>query len=127
MKTTKRVGIWMDHSTAHIMEFIAPHGEAQIGNEKVEHLTTVHSFAKGEYHMHTKEQHQQEAFYQKLAERITNYGEVLLFGPSQAKDELANLLSKDHQFRHVSVYIHADKMTEPQQQAYVRQYFLTAL
>jgi stalled ribosome rescue protein Dom34 len=42
--------------------------------------------------MHQKEQHEQSDYYKKIGEAIKNYQEVLLFGPTNAKTELLNLL-----------------------------------
>ena len=128
MNKTKRLGIWMDHSNAHLMEFITSNGKGQIGNETKEHQDKVVSLGRSEYQTHHKEKGHQEAYYQKLGETIKNYDEVLLFGPSDAKEELANRLGQNHIYQHVKITTQqADKMTEPQQQAFVRNFFLHAL
>ncbi len=50
------------------------------------------NFYKGEKLIHKKEQHLQLSFYKKLGEIIKEYHEVVLFGPTDAKNELLNLL-----------------------------------
>jgi len=82
------------------------------------------SLEKGENLMHNKQQHQRSEYYKRLSEVIRNYEEVVLFGPTTAKNELANLLKDDHHFEKVKVVVkHADKMTENQQHAFVRKHF----
>ena len=74
--------------------------------------------------MHTKEQHQQSSYYKKLRDAIKNYQEVVLFGPTDAKNELLNLLKADHLFENIKIEVkHYDKMTENQMHAFVREYF----
>ena len=79
---------------------------------------------KGERHMHNKEQHGQAGYYKQLADVMKNYEEVLLFGPTDAKTELFNFIKTDKAFSTIKIEIkQADKMTENQQHAFVREYF----
>lgn len=56
------------------------------------------------------------------------YEEVLLFGPTEAKNELLNLLQADHHFDKINIEIRqANKMTENQQHAFVKEYFFKHL
>jgi len=49
---------------------------------------------------------------------------VLLFGPTTAKNELANLLKDDHLFEKIKVEVRqADRMTENQEHAFVKDHF----
>jgi hypothetical protein len=55
---------------------------------------------------------------------LKNYDEILLFGPTDAKTELANILSENHYFDKIEINVMpTDKMTENQQHAYVHSYF----
>ena len=52
----------------------------------------------------------------------------MLFGPTNAKTELLNLLKADHHFDKINIETkQADKMTENQQHAFVREYFFKHL
>ena len=74
--------------------------------------------------MHNKEQHQQLEYYKSLAEAIKGYDEVVIFGPTDAKHELYNLLKKDSHFSKMIIEVaDAGKMPDNQQQAFVRDYF----
>jgi hypothetical protein len=49
---------------------------------------------------------------------------VILFGPTDAKIELFNLIKNNRQFEHIKIAtLPADKMTENQQHAFVKDYF----
>ena len=124
MKTENRLGIWMDHSTAHLMEFTIDPIETKTIESTFTHDVKAHSLGKGENLMHNKEQHQQASYYKKLGEVIKNYDEVVLFGPTDAKAELFNILRADHRFANIKMEIHqSDKMTESQQHTFVKEYF----
>ena len=120
----KNLGIWMDHSTAHLMEFTTDPIETTTISSKFTHTEKVETAGKSEHVMHNKEQHEQSAFYKKLGDEIRNYGEVLLFGPTNAKSELLNLLKADHRFEDIKIEVkQTDKLTENQQHAFVKEYF----
>ena len=124
MSSTKKLGIWMDHANAHVMEFTHDPIETKTITSKFTHEVKEHSLSLNENLMHNKEQHQQKDYYKKLGETIRNYGEVVLFGPTDAKVELFNILKKDHLFSNVKIEIkQTDKMTENQQHAFVKDHF----
>jgi hypothetical protein len=125
MTTAKNLGIWMDHSNAHIMALTAGPMETTIIESKFTHGEKQHSLGSSENLMHHKEQHQQSAYYKRLGEIIKNYEEVILFGPTNAKVELFNTLRADRQFANIKIEVRqTDKLTENQQHAFVRDHFL---
>jgi stalled ribosome rescue protein Dom34 len=125
MTTAKKLGIWMDHSSAHLMEFTSDPIKTKIVESKFTHQIKVHSLNKSENLMHNKEQQQQSEYYKELGEFIKNYEAVILFGPTNAKDELYNALKGDLRFEKITIEVQpADKMTENQQHAFVKAYFL---
>lgn len=56
MKTKKKLGIWMDHSSAHLIEFSDSSFEVETIESKFTHQEKEKSLAKGESHLHHKEQ-----------------------------------------------------------------------
>lgn len=127
MKTNKHMGIWMDHSTAHLMDANTSPIVTKTITSGFTHSEKERKLGKSEYSMHKDEQHKQHAYYKTLGEEIKNYNKVILFGPTQAKEELWNMLKDDHAFKQVRIFVkHADKMTENQQHAFVRDYFNNA-
>jgi len=126
MTATKKLGIWMDHSNAHLMEFENAASGSKTIASPFTHEVKQDTLEKGEKAMHHKEQHEQGAYYKQLGEVIKNYEEVLLFGPTDAKTELLNVLKTDHHFDKIKIEVkQADKMSENQQHAFVREYFST--
>lgn len=124
MKTTKSIGIWMDHEIANLMEFTSELVESTVIHSKFTHQVKEDSLKKSEHLMNHKEQQQQEAYYNELAEILKNYNQVLLFGPTDAKIELHNILKSNHHFDKITIEVQSTgKMTENQQHAYVKQYF----
>ncbi|HEV7230437.1 MAG TPA: hypothetical protein VGO45_03850 [Bacteroidia bacterium] len=124
MSKSTSLGIWMDHMNAHLIEWTTPAMETKTISSKFTHEAKEHSPGQSEKLMHNKEQHEQKDFYKHLGEAIKGYDQVLLFGPSDAKSELLNLLKADHQFAKIKFEVKtADKMSDKQQHAFVKEYF----
>ncbi|MEI6410697.1 MAG: hypothetical protein WCR52_15010 [Bacteroidota bacterium] len=124
MTNAKSLGIWMDHANAHLIEFTTDPMETTMIESKFTHQAKEESLSKSESLMHHKEQHQQGAFYKNLGEIIRNYESVILFGPTDAKKELFNLLEADHNFADIKIFVQqADKMTPVEEHNFVRAYF----
>ncbi|MBP6825277.1 MAG: hypothetical protein KA165_01850 [Saprospiraceae bacterium] len=124
MTTAKNLGIWMDHSSARLMELTAGPIETTIIESKFTHRSKEQSISKSESLMHNKERHQQSEYYHELGEAIKNYEEIVLFGPTDAKVELLNYLKADHSFTKIKIRVkQTDKMTENQQHAFIREHF----
>lgn len=121
MKNIRQMGIWMDHSNAVLME---------LTNEIIVTHSVVSEFANTERDqelMHGKllqNKEQRSSFFKKLGDSIRNYQKVVLFGPTDAKNELLNLLKADHLFENIRIETkNADKMTVNQMHAFIREYF----
>jgi hypothetical protein len=126
MTTGKRLGIWMDHSSAHLSEFSNDPIATKIIASNFTHEDKEHSLVKGEGLMHKKEQHRHAAYYKEIGEAIKDYDEVILFGPTDAKVELYNILRSDHLYTKIKIEIkQTDKMTEYQQHEFVKAHFNT--
>ena len=124
MTTSNKLGIWMDHSMAYLTEFTVEPMTTKRFMDKFDHVEKVEAFKKSEILMHHKEQHEQADYYKKLGEIILNYTDVLLIGPTSAKQELWNVLKENHRFDKIKIDVKpADKMTEREQQVFVKNYF----
>lgn len=122
MNTAKNLGIWMDHSTAHLIQLkgIKHHTISSdfTHNQKVEALE------KSESLMHNKRQQMNESFYRAIGSEILKYNHVLLFGPTNAKTELHNYLKKDLHFKNIKIDVEsADNMTDHEQHAFTTKHF----
>ncbi len=127
MKKTRLLGIWMDHSNAHAMTYANDTIITETISSTFTHQQKEETLAKSENMMHNKEQQTQGSYYKRIGEVIKNYEKVLIFGPTEAKSELANLLKEDHHFDAIEIEVKSsDKMTEHQMQAFVKSYFKPA-
>jgi len=124
MKSAGNLGIWLDHSNAYLMELIDDKIVTNIIVSELSNQKTEFNSYKGEKLVHKKEQHLQLSFYNKLGDIIRKYKEVVLFGPTDAKNELLNLLKTSHFFEDIKIEIkNSGKMTESQMHTFVREYF----
>lgn len=127
MKASKKLGIWMDHSIAYIIEFTTMHFEIKTIESNFANELKNQSLIKSENLMHTKEEGLLLEYYKKISEVIKDYKRIILFGPTDAKIELFDLLSEDERFLKVKIEIkNTDRMTENQQYAFVNEYFSKA-
>jgi hypothetical protein len=123
MKTTKKLGIWMDHSTAHLIDVHSEKKHHSI-NSKFNFSTREEALSRSEKLMHNKEQQMHEAFYEQIGDEILKYTHVLLFGPTDAKTELFNYLTRDSHFKDIQIDVEAaDKMTDNEKVAFVKKHF----
>ena len=72
MKIEKRLGIWLDHANAHLMEFTDPIVTKILSSEAT-HEDKEKTLQKGESMMPNKEQQQQAEYYKTIGESIKNY------------------------------------------------------
>lgn len=122
MNTKKTLGIWLDHSSANLIDIKTKKKHTIFSNFTFE--TKEEALDKSESLMHNKRQQMHEAYYKELAAEILKYQHVLLFGPTNAKTELYNYLNKDLHFKDIKIDVEtADKMTDPEKYAYVKNYF----
>lgn len=124
MANANKLGIWMDHAHANLLVYTTDPIETTTLQSDFTHTIKEETLKKSENLMHNKEQHSQDGYYKNLGAVIKNYEHVILFGPTDAKVELFNMLRADPHFEKVEIKVHqSDKMTEHQQHAYVKSYF----
>ncbi|HLP64458.1 hypothetical protein [Flavobacterium sp.] len=121
MKEATKIAVWIDHNSAHLMELKSEPFEVKTIESNFDKNTIAHHNEKS---MYSKEQHLMEQYYKKLVKVIRKYDSVVLFGPTDAKSELFNIIKTDHLLNNVQVeVVQTDKMTENQVNAFVRNYF----
>lgn len=124
MNTNTHVGVWMDHSIAHIMELAGDKIISHTIENEFSHADKQQAAGRSEHLMHNKEQQGQAAFYKKIGEAMKPFREAVVFGPTTAKNELMNRLKAQAGFDSIKMEaIHAGTMTTKEQQAFVRDYF----
>ena len=124
MNTKKSLGIWMDHSTADLIDIDAKKNNQSIESEFT-FDTKEEALSKSEKSMHNKRQQMNEAYYKSIADEILKYDHVLLFGPTNAKTELHNYMDKDLHFKSIKIDVEsADKMSDNEKEAFVKNHFI---
>jgi len=120
----KRLGIWMDHSYAHLIEFSDLPKETKTITSNFPYSDKVETLKRSESEMHHKENQKLTTYYKNLAEVIGNFDEVLLFGPTDAKLELFHFLKENHKYDNIKIEVkNSDKMSDVEQHHFVRDYF----
>ena len=122
--TGTKIGIWMNHSIAHLMEHSNNPFEIKTIESKFTYQEKVKSLLKGEIDLHKKEQMEQSKYYKKLTNIVKKYKEVILFGPTNAKEELFDIITANNRFVHIKIEIkQTDLMSPNQQHAFVKEFF----
>lgn len=124
MRTEKRIGIWIDHLLAKIIEFSNKPIEPLVEESEFGTDLKVLSLSISEKKVQNNEQQKVSEYYYKLSDIIDNYDEILLFGPTDAKVELNNILLADKRFTNTKINVEdTGQMSNNQQYAFVREHF----
>ena len=114
----------MDHANAHLIEYTGSPEESKTIMSKFTHEEKEHSVGESEKLMHNKEKHEASDYYKKISTVIREYDDILLFGPTEAKTELCNLLKADHHFSKIRIIVKSsDKINDHQQHSFIKNYF----
>ena len=124
MNNENKLGICMDHHTAKLIIY----SSTNMKSETIVSFFTAEmkqeSLSRSEHVMNNKEQNFQQEYYREIAQIIKQYTEIILFGPTNAKIELFNILKSDSHFDGIKINVESsDNLTEPQELAFVRDYF----
>ena len=126
METKKKLGIWMDHSIAYLMEFTTSAFEIKTIESEFHKQKKIQTSSKSDSLMRNKEQQKLTSYYKKISDIIKDYKKVILFGPSNAKVELFDFLSEDERFIKIKFEIkNTDKMTKEQKNSFVMDMFFS--
>lgn len=128
MESSKKIGVWMDYSSAHIMSFSENPHEIETIESKFSSDEKASGLAKGEKHLHSKERQFKTDYFKEIAKVLLAYDKVLLFGPTNAKMELFNLLNGDNRFIKTKIYLkETSKMTLNQRNKFIYDHFSSPL
>jgi hypothetical protein len=123
MDQKRRLGVWVDYSDAHLMEFKTNVIELNTIESTFTHQEKTEE--EDERKRLSKEKKKHNKFYKDLSETIKYYDEVVIFGPSDSKKELANILASDDKFSNIKIdFEETGNLTENQQHNFVKEHFL---
>lgn len=130
---SRDIGLWIDHKRAVIVT-VSESGEttqrmdsnlekrvryafSRPGRNAKPHETSSEDGRDRRYNEHLNQ------YYDKVIKQLQDATDVLILGPGEAKTELQDRLQKDSTFKALVVVKSADKLTEAQIVAEVREYF----
>ncbi len=124
----KEIGLWIDHREAVVVVIAADKGEEtrRIESGIEEHVR----FSGGAKDVTTEDIHDRKfanrlgKYYDEVIASIRDADSILIFGPGEAKDELKKRLESQQLGGRIIGIEAADKMTDRQITAKVRQRFL---
>ena len=133
-KNTSRIGLWLDHSVAHFIEFkkgkviiesIDSPVETQVRNKGEKGTGTKLSktrYTNNEKVKNDRHQNQLQEYYKVLSKMIKPYDWVYIFGPTTAKNELINYVRSKEKLKNKTYILgSADEMTVNQMVAKARE------
>lgn len=124
MKKLSKLGIYMDHSSAELMNFKDNIITSEVVNLNFTHKQKENSLSRSEHIMHNKQQREQSIYYHELADVIKKNDDVVIFGPTEAKIELFNIVKMDQSFSKIKIeLVNSDKLTDTQRHTFVKNYF----
>lgn len=116
----QNVGIWLDNNKAIIITKGSEDEFAVTNHVKA----NEHHGGGSEHSINNSKQADNNKFFKSISNLVSNYDEILLFGPGKSQEQLQNLLHEDPQFKSKKIAIDASgQLTEPQMVAQVRDFF----
>ncbi len=123
-KNVTRIGLWLDHSVAHFIDF----NKGRVVIESIESSIESHVHTKSEKGNVTKlskirsnnnekvkydrHQNQSRDYYKVISKMIKPYDWVYIFGPTTAKNELINYIRSKEKLKNKTYIIgSAEEMT----------------
>jgi stalled ribosome rescue protein Dom34 len=131
---TKKIGLWIDHKKA-IIVFQSEQGqeiqtiESGVGRHVhfrgASHPKSAYSaqYQQGDDQLDNKYLEHLNKFYEKVIDHLRGAEAVLIFGPGEAKGELEKRIAHEKVNLQIVAIETADKLTERQIAAKVRDYF----
>lgn len=124
MKTTKKLGIWMDYSTANLIEYNLDSYEIKSIDSGVSFEEINEVLNNNKCLINNKENQQLSKYFKRIAEQLKEYNELVLFGSTDAKVELNSILKEEELFQKIKIEIkNTAKMTDNQKKSFVKSYF----
>lgn len=127
-----KAGLWIDHKKAVVVTITDKGEEIKQIQSNVERQARRDPNSRSQSMLIPAEDTRERAFarhldvyYDEVISTLHNAESILLLGPGEAKGEFKKRMEHKKFQGHIAGIETADKMTEPQIAAKVRQYFLT--
>ncbi len=124
MSSIRQLGIWMDYTSAHVMEYKNGFVGKRIILSKVPARSSQQEEVKSGESSISDSGGKYAEYFKELSNIISNFDDVCLFGPSGAKTELQTILSEDPLNTDKRIVVETDEaMTNLGQYDFVKKYF----
>lgn len=139
MENYKQVGVWIDHSKAHLIGFKS--GQVKLletvdspyesikriegeGKDTTRFSPNTEHASNNEYRKNNTAQNEINEYLRLMEQKLQPFEDILLFGPGTMKDKLKNKMKENKAFdgKWMSVE-NSDKHTDNQLLAFVREFF----
>ena len=139
MENYKQVGVWIDHSKAHLVGFKS--GEVKLlesvdspyesikriegeGNDTTRFSPNSEHASNNEYRKNNTAQNEINEYLRLMEHKLQPFEDILLFGPGTMKEKLKNRMKENKAFNGKWMSVESsDKLTENQLLAFVREFF----
>jgi len=113
-------GVWLDNNKAVIIRENEK-GEYAIQNK----IKGKESHGGGSEHsMNNAKQSDNLKYFKSISNQLSEFDEILIFGPGKSQEQLQNHLQTDMQFKNKKITIDtSDQLSDPQMVAKVRDFF----
>lgn len=123
MENANYIGIYLNHFTAQIIDY----------SEMARVVTVIRldfntddedKVLRGENHLFDKRNELHNEFYSELSHALLQCDQLIIFGPTTAKNELFNRLSNDNRFTNLEITIkNTDELTSEEQLEFINNCF----
>jgi stalled ribosome rescue protein Dom34 len=124
MENKRRMGVWMDYESAYLIELMPLRVDAIVLKSKTSNPAKKRKSTVNADSERKKQEELLLIFNKKIANEISKYGHVVLFGPTEAKTDLMEFLKTEHTFKDIKIETEeTEKMNDNQKHAFVKNYF----
>ncbi|MFL0684240.1 MAG: hypothetical protein ACK4SF_20120 [Algoriphagus aquaeductus] len=139
MENYKQIGVWIDHSKAHLIGFKS--GQAKLletvdspyesikridgeGKDMTRFSPNPEHASNNEHKKHNTTQNEINEYLRMMEHRLQPFEDILLFGPGTMKEKLKNRLKENKSFDGKWLSVESsDKLTDNQLLAFVRDFY----
>ena len=124
MENKRRMGVWMDYESAYLIELMPLRVDAIVVKSKTSNPSKKRKLTTNDDNEINKQEELLLIFNKKIANEISKYGHVILFGTTEAKIELMEYLKTENAFKDIKIETEeTEKMNDNQKHAFVKNYF----
>lgn len=124
MNNNTQLGIYMEYTSARFLKIFNGDLKTETIHCNIKHQDKGEFTSRNEALTHYKAQQILNAFYKRIGLELIKYNEVLIFGATEAKNELFNLLERDYHYDQIKIEIATtEPLNDHEVKGFVKDYF----